>query len=107
MKTLSASRFMQLIRNGLVGLVLIVASMAYGAIPAMNVTVFDRNSKVAFKSALSRDGVFSTGNLPAGDYVVQFNSSSAELKNNSYLLVVSAGAKKVVADSVAGGQFSG
>jgi hypothetical protein len=107
MKTLSTSRFLHLIRNGLVGLVLIVASMAYGAIPAMNVTVFDGNSKVAFKSALSRDGVFSTGNLPAGDYVVQFNSNSAALKNNSYLLVVSAGAKKVIADSVSGGQFSG
>lgn len=81
--------------------------MAYGAIPALNVTVFDGNSKVAFKSALSSSGVFSTGNLPAGDYVVQFSSRSAESKSNSYLLVVSAGTKKVIADAVSGSEFSG
>jgi hypothetical protein len=107
MKTLPASRFVHLIRNSLVGVVLIAASLAYGAIPAMSVTVFDGNSKVAFRRGLSPDGAFSTGNLPAGNYVVQFNSNSAELKNKSYLLVVSAGAKKVIADSVAGGEFNG
>jgi hypothetical protein len=107
MKTLPTSRFVNLIRNGILGLALIVASMAYGAIPAMSVTVFDGNGKVAFKRALSSDGVFSTGNLPAGNYVVQFNSNSADVKNKSYLLVVSAGTKKVIADSVSGGQFSG
>jgi hypothetical protein len=107
MKTLPAARFVRLICNGLLGLFLIVASMAHAAVPAMNVTVFDGNSKVAFKRALSPAGAFSTGNLPAGDYVVQFNSNSAELKNRNYLLVVSAGAKKVIADSVSGGQFSG
>ena len=107
MKTASTSRFAFLIRNGLLGFVLVVASMACGAIPALNVTVFDGNSKVAFKSALSSSGVFSTGNLPAGDYVVQFSSRSAEPKNNSYLLVVSAGTKKVIADAVSGREFSG
>jgi hypothetical protein len=107
MKTLPTSRFVNLIRNGILGLALIVASMAYGAIPAMSVTVFDGNGKVAFKRALSSDGVFSTGNLPAGNYVVQFNSNSAEVRNKSYLLVVSAGTKKVIADSVSGGEFSG
>jgi hypothetical protein len=106
MKTIT-SRFAHLIRNSLVAIALMGASLASGAIPAMNVTVFDGNSKVAFKRALSPDGAFATGNLPAGDYVVQFNSNSAELKSGSYLVVVSAGAKKVIADSVSGGQFSG
>jgi hypothetical protein len=107
MTTLPTSRFANLIRNGILGLALIVGSMAYGAIPAMSVTVFDSNGKVAFKRALSSDGVFSTGNLSAGNYVVQFTSNSAEVKNKSYLLVVSAGTKKVMADSVSGGEFSG
>jgi hypothetical protein len=75
---------------------------ADGGIPAMNVTVFDAREKVVFKQAINANATFATGTLPAGKYVVQFNTRSAGVKGNEYLLVVSAGQKKVIADAVAG-----
>jgi len=77
-------------------------STAYGGVPSMNVTVFDAAEKVVFKQAINSSATFATGNLPAGKYVVQFNTRSAAVKGNQYLLVVSAGKKKVIADAVTG-----
>jgi hypothetical protein len=77
-------------------------STAYGGIPSMNVTVFDATEKVVFKQSTGANATFSTGALPAGKYVVQFNTRSGAVKGNQYLLVVSAGQKKVIADAVAG-----
>ena len=59
----------------------------------MDVTVFDANGKVAFKGPMSANATFATRNLHPGHYVVQFNSRRAAVKNNQYLLVVSAGTK--------------
>ncbi|MFN2624132.1 MAG: T9SS type A sorting domain-containing protein [Chthoniobacterales bacterium] len=75
---------------------------AYGGIPSMDVTVFDATEKVVFKQVINATATFATGNLPAGKYVVQFNTRSAAVKGNQYLFVVSAGKKKVIADGVAG-----
>jgi hypothetical protein len=75
---------------------------ARGGIPSMSVTVFDATEKVVFKQALNANDTFATGTLPAGKYVVQFNTRSAAVKGNQYLLVVSAGQKKIIADAVAG-----
>ena len=50
---------------------------------------------------------FGMGSLAAGNYVVQFNSSSGALKNDQYLVIVSAGQRKVIADSVSGKKFDG
>lgn len=77
-------------------------STAHGAIPSMDVTVFDATEKVVFKQAINASATFATGNLPAGKYVVQFNTRTAAAKGNQYLFVVSAGTKKVIADGVAG-----
>lgn len=77
-------------------------STARGGIPSMDVTVFDSTEKVVFKQAMNANATFATGSLPAGRYVVQFNTRSSAVKGNQYLLVVSAGAKKVIADAVAG-----
>jgi hypothetical protein len=77
-------------------------STAHGGIPSMNVTVFDATEKVVFKQAINANATFATGNLPAGKYVVQFSTKSGAVKGNQYLLVVSAGKKKVIADAVAG-----
>jgi hypothetical protein len=77
-------------------------STAHGAIPSMDVTVFDATGKVVFKQAINGRATFATGNLPAGKYVVQFNTRSAAAKGNQYLFVVSAGKKKVIAEGVAG-----
>ena len=79
-----------------------LSSTARAGIPAMNVTVFDATEKIVFKRAIDPSATFATGSLPAGKYVVQFNTRSAAVNGNQYLFVVAAGKKKVIADSVAG-----
>jgi hypothetical protein len=87
-------------RNIFVGLICATTSIAYGAIPVMNVTVADSGGKAAYKGATNSSGSFATGTLKPGGYVVQFNSKSAP-KGSHYALVVSAGKKKVAANAVA------
>ncbi|PZR76999.1 MAG: hypothetical protein DLM73_00880 [Chthoniobacterales bacterium] len=86
-------------------LLLIVATMAYAAVPAMNVTVSDAGGKAAFKGATDAKGTFATGKLQPGNYVVQINSKSAV--KGTYAVVVAAGTKKVAANSVPGEKFAG
>ena len=73
----------------------------------MEVTVFDTDGKVGFKGATNANGTFATANLQPGHYVVQLNTKSAAAKRNQYLLVVSAGKKKVIATGVPGEIFMG
>ena len=84
-----------------------IAITAYGGVPLMDVTVFDANAKVAFKGSTSANATFATQNLHPGHYVVQFNTKSTVVKDNQYLLVVSAGKKKVIAADVPGKKFIG
>ena len=100
-------RMTHLIRTSLLALLLVVASAAYGGVPSVNVIVSDASGKVAFKGATNADATFATANLAPGNYVVQFHSKSEALKGNQYLLVVSAGTKKVIADAVPGEKFHG
>jgi hypothetical protein len=88
-------------------LLLGVTSTICAEIPPLEVTVFDAHGKVEFKGLTNTNGVFETAKLQPGAYVVQFNSKSAATKGNQYLMVVSAGKKKVVATGVAGGKFNG
>jgi hypothetical protein len=88
-------------------LLLGVATAADGDVPSMNVTVFDPMRNVAFKGPISPNATFATASLPPGDYVVQFNAKSAAVTGNQYLLVVSAGKKKVIAAAVPGETFTG
>jgi len=85
----------------------VLLSTAQAGIPAIKVIVSDASGKVAFKGATHSDATFATSSLPPGEYVVQFQSTNAALKGNQYLLVVSAGKKKVIADAVAGEQLAG
>jgi hypothetical protein len=73
----------------------------------MDVTVFNSLGRVEFKGAISANATFATRNLDPGDYVVQFNTKSAAVKGNQYLLVVSAGKKKVIAPAVPGETLTG
>jgi hypothetical protein len=82
-----------------------LATTAYGRVPSMDVTVFDANGKVAFQGPMSANATFATQNLNPGNYVVQFNTKSSAVKDHQYLLVVSAGKKKVIAADVPGGKF--
>lgn len=87
-------------------LLLGVTTAADGGVPSMNVTVFDPMRNVAFQGPIGPDATFATAKLPAGEFVVQFNSKSAAASGNQYLLVVSAGKKKVIAASVPGTTFA-
>lgn len=78
---------------------------AHAAVPSMEVTVSDAAGRIAFTGVTNADAVFSSANLPAGHYVVQFKTRSAAARGNQYLAVVSAGAKKVIATDVAGETF--
>lgn len=95
-----------LIRNAVASLFLAVACLAYGAVPALNVTVSDSGGKAAFKGATNAKGSFATAKLKPGNYIVQFNSNSVA-KGGLYALVVSAGTKKVVANGIAAEKLAG
>lgn len=88
-----------LIQNSLAVLLVGIASVAFGAVPSMNVTVSDSGGKAAYKGATDAKGTFATPKLQAGNYVVQLNSKSAP-KGATYAVVVSAGKKKVSASAV-------
>jgi len=82
--------------------VVAAGSLAFGAMPPLNVIVSDSSGKAAYKGATDSKGTFGTTKLPKGNYIVQFNSKSADLKGKTYALFISAGKKKVTADAVAG-----
>ncbi|MGI8432999.1 MAG: hypothetical protein ACR2MW_12010 [Chthoniobacterales bacterium] len=79
------------------------ASLAFASTPKMDVTVSNSAGKVFFKGKTDTQGVFATKNLSPGDYVVQFNASSA--KGGPFALVINVGKKKVSADSVPAAKF--
>jgi hypothetical protein len=86
-------------RGAIIGLVAAAASVASAAVPLLKVTVADSSGKVTYKGATDGNGTFATGQLRPGGYVVYFNSKSAP-KGGKYLLVISAGKKKVLANAV-------
>jgi hypothetical protein len=96
---------MKIIARAFIALVFGMATMAYAAVPPINVTVADGSGKAAYKGATDSKGTFSTPKLQAGNYTVQFNSKSAP-KGSQYALVVSAGKKKVTASAVSAEKFA-
>jgi len=82
-----------------------LASVVQGSSPAMNVTVFDAAGKVAFQGPISANGTFATHEIQPGHYVVQFNTKQGTSKNSQFLVVVSAGTRKVIAACVPGEKF--
>jgi len=105
MALILSSQMKNMIRSTVISL--IVASVAYGGVPAMNVIVSDAGGKAAFKGTTSAKGDFATAKLNPGKYVVQFNSTSPAVKGNQYSIVVSAGTKKVSASAVPGEKLNG
>jgi hypothetical protein len=95
---------MRTITRSFVALLFASASLAFGALPQLNVLVADSAGKPAYKGATNAKGTFATGSLKPGNYVVQFSADG--VKGGSYALVVSAGKKKVSSDGVAGEKFA-
>lgn len=88
-----------IVRNLILGVALCAAAGASAAIPSVNVTVTS-SGKTTFKGKTDTKGLFATGKLAPGNYIVQFTSDDAALKGKQFVLVVSAGTKKVSADLV-------
>jgi hypothetical protein len=78
-----------------------VVALAAAAVPPINVIVRDPSGKTAYKGATDGKGVFASGTLKAGEYVVQFNSKTAP-KTSRYALIAAAGKEKVVANGIPG-----
>jgi hypothetical protein len=95
-----------IVRGSLLPLFFLGAVASYGGTPPVNVIVSDASGRVAFKGATHLNAAFVTTNLAPGDYVVQFKANGA-MSGQHYLLVVSAGTKKVIADDVAAEKFNG
>jgi len=96
---------MKIISRTILLLAGLTAATAFAGLPPVNVTV-SNSGKASFKGTTDAKGTFATGKLTPGNYVVQLNSSNAELKGKQYAVVVSAGKKKVSAN-VAGEKFAG
>jgi hypothetical protein len=96
-----------IIRSSIVGLLFIVASLTYGAVPAINVTISDGGGKAAFKGTTNSAGAFATAKLQPGNYVVQLHTQNPAVKGNHYAVVLSAGKKKVSASAVPGEKLAG
>jgi hypothetical protein len=77
----------------------LMGSLAYGAMPSVNVTVADSSGKTTTKGVTNASGTFATGALKPGAYVVQFNSASAP-SSIRYAFIVSAGKKSMTANGI-------
>jgi len=98
---------MRILARTVVALVVLAsASLVYGALPQMKVMVADSSGKSAYKGATNAQGVFATGALKPGNYVVQFSSTNAP-KGSQYAFVVSAGSKKVTANAIGAERLAG
>lgn len=96
MKNLSRSLFL------VVGL--FAATVAFGAVPPLSVTVSDASGKAAYKGTTDKTGAFTTAKVKPGSYIVQLKSASAI--TGTYAIVLAAGVKKVSAGGVTGEKFS-
>jgi hypothetical protein len=105
-RTASYVGCMRTIVRCFIAFVVAAGSLAFGAMPPVNVIVSDSSGKAAYKGSTDTKGTFGTSKLQKGNYIVQFNSKSADLKGKTYALFISAGTKKVTADAVAGEKFA-
>lgn len=95
--------FIKLPFRGLaLALLLGLVGAARGSVPSTEVTVFNPSGEVAFKGTINAKATFATRSLEPGQYVVQFRTRTAAVRDNQYLLVVSAGSRKVIAAAVPG-----
>jgi hypothetical protein len=94
-----------ILRSLFTGLLVAAGSVAWGAVPPVNVSVLNSSGKTAYKGATDGKGNVVTGKLPPGEYVVQFNSKSAP-KTSRYLLRAAAGKEKVEANGIPGDKLA-
>jgi hypothetical protein len=88
--------------------VLAMASITRGdVVPNVHVTVSDAAGRLIYRGKTDANGVFATGQVAAGNYVVQFNAKDAALNRNDYAIYAAAGRRRVVAQAISGRQLAG
>lgn len=80
------------------------SSLVSASVPIMQVKIATGAGKLAFSGKTDATGLFTTKQIAPGDYVVQFTSNSS--KGGPFAVVISAGKKKVVAESVPASEFT-
>ena len=80
--------------------------LTVGAVPPLKIVVADSSGKLAYKGTTDASGLFATTKLPPGNYAIQITSNNAP-PDSRYTLVVSAGKKKVAANSIAAEKLAG
>jgi hypothetical protein len=82
----------------------LAGSLAYGAMPSVNVRVADSGGKTTAKGVTNAKGTFATGALKPGAYIVQFTSAVANASR--YAFTVSAGKNTMMANGIAGDKLA-
>jgi len=90
---------MRIIARLIIGVVALAGSIAFGAVPAMNIAVADSSGKTTFKGATDTRGIFASPKMQPGSYAVMFTSNNAP-KGSHYTLVLVAGTKKMFANAI-------
>jgi hypothetical protein len=86
----------------------LAASMVYaGGAANINVTVSDSAGRLTYRGKTDSNGVFATGQVAPGNYVVQFDTKNTAAPGNEYAIYAAAGHHRVVADSIAGAKLAG
>jgi Carboxypeptidase regulatory-like domain len=99
---------MKMIVRCFAALLIATASFAFGSAPEMTVVVSNSSGKAIYKGATDAKGTFATAELQPGSYVVQVAAKrSADVTGKNFAVVISAGKKKVAAESIAGEKFNG
>src|SRR4051812_22771862 len=85
----------------------VAAATVHGAgVANVEVTVSDAAGRLTYRGKTDANGVFATGKVAAGNYVVQLRAKNAKVSRNDYGIFAAAAHQRVVADAVAGSKFA-
>ena len=84
----------------------LLACDAHGTVAGMDVTVSDAAGRLVHRGKTDAAGVFVTGRVAPGNYVVQLNAKKVALNRNDYGIFAAGGTHRVVADAVEGATFA-
>ena len=89
------------------GLLVAASAVHAGGVPNVDVTVSNGAGRLTYRGKTDANGVFATGRVAPGNYVVQFQAKKAAANRDDYAIFVAAGRQKIVADAISEAKFSG
>jgi hypothetical protein len=73
----------------------------------VDVTISDAAGRLAYRGKTDSNGVFASGQVAPGNYVVQFRAKRAKANRNDYAIYAAAGHQRMVADAIAAAGLTG